>query len=772
MTTRPVRLATEDLPTEAAVVVVGSGFGAAVTAARVAPALGDGDVVVLERGREWVPGEFPEDPTAMRAALRSRRNPLGLFDLQLGTDVDRLTANGLGGGSLVYANVLLEADPAVFDEHWPAGVDAAALRPYADRVRAVLRPQLEDRPTPKADALAHLGAHHGVEPRRIPLAVRLHGDPGPNAAGVHQPTCTRCGNCVSGCNVGAKTTMWASYLPLAARAGARLVTRAEVLRVERNTGPGRRWTVHGERHEVDGHRRTTPFTVQADVVLLGAGSVGTAGILLRSAAAGLPLSDRLGERFSGNADSLSVSYNSTRRRTGTGARDAHDPEVAVGPTITTALDLRDGSSGYLIQDGALPYPVAEVLRRILGLRFALSADSRVWCDLRPNGCPPGAERSSTRRSGSRWAPTRPPVGSTSTPVAARGSPGGRGTAGGLRRAARRPAGPVRGCRGALRRQPPPGAPATGVPAATPITVHPLGGAVMADDVATGVCDRDGRVHHPDGARPRRPLRRRRGPLPHLDGREPVAHDRVARGADRRRPRRPRPGTPDGGRADGRIVVTPRGTASVALLVAAVTAFGAGVVPSVGEAARTTAALRAEAATGDIGAELRLRPASGPVRGLETGTLTVPDLGGGAHRVRVGVVAPRGEPIADLLFLHGHADRLDNHAALFADLAAAGVRVVSFDLPSHGETDAGAIDRWSTADLAALAARVVHATEQDPDRPFVLAGGPSAGSSRRVSCRTRCSAPRSVGRSPRSRSSRPRWRPCRSPAGTGCPGSGR
>ncbi|UFU14044.1 alpha/beta fold hydrolase [Curtobacterium sp. C1] len=168
-------------------------------------------------------------------------------------------------------------------------------------------------------------------------------------------------------------------------------------------------------------------------------------------------------------------------------------------------------------------------------------------------------------------------------------------------------------------------------------------------------------------------------------------------------------------------MTPRGTASVALLVAAVTAFGAGVVPSVGEAARTTAALRAEAATGDIGAELRLRPASGPVRGLETGTLTVPDLGGGAHRVRVGVVAPRGEPIADLLFLHGHADRLDNHAALFADLAAAGVRVVSFDLPSHGETDAGAIDRWSTADLAALAARVVHATEHDPDRPFVLAG---------------------------------------------------
>lgn len=161
-------------------------------------------------------------------------------------------------------------------------------------------------------------------------------------------------------------------------------------------------------------------------------------------------------------------------------------------------------------------------------------------------------------------------------------------------------------------------------------------------------------------------------------------------------------------------------ASVALLVAAALAFGAGTAPSVVETLRTAAALRSDADGGHTG-DLRLRPAAGPVRGLATGVLSVPDLGGGAHRVRVGVVAPPDEPVADLLFLHGHADRLDNHAALFADLAAAGIRVVSFDLPSHGETDAGAIDRWSSDDLAALAARVVHATEEDPDRPFVLAG---------------------------------------------------
>jgi len=120
------------------------------------------------------------------------------------------------------------------------------------------------------------------------------------------------------------------------------------------------------------------------------------------------------------------------------------------------------------------------------------------------------------------------------------------------------------------------------------------------------------------------------------------------------------------------------------------------------------------------AVLLTRASSSPVDGLETGVLHVPDLGGGAHEVRVGVVHPEGEPVADVLFVHGHADRLDNHAALFAGLRGAGVRVISFDLPSHGLTDAGPIDVWTSDDLADLVARVERATA-DGDRPLVLAG---------------------------------------------------
>lgn len=491
-------LATEDLPEECSVAVVGSGFGASIAAARIAAATDD--VVVLERGLEWLPDDFPTDFAGVRRAVRSRRNPLGLFDLRLGTDVDRLTANGLGGGSLIYANVLLEARPEVFDAHWPTGIDADELRPYADRVRTVLRPQVEDRPTPKAEALAHLGRVHGRASQRLPIAVKLHGAPGPNAAGVHQPTCTRCGNCVTGCPVGAKTTMWMSYLPMARAAGARIVTRTEVTRVVPGTG-GRRWTVHGVRHPVSGRRRTpTPFVLHADVVVLGAGAIGTTGILLRSAEAGLATSARLGERFSGNADSLAVSYNSARRRSGTGARDALDPEVAVGPTITSALDLRSAADGYLVQDGALPYPVAEALRRVLGLRFALSADSRVWCDLRPGGCPSGC---GALEHSQVWLAMGTDSSEGRVVLDGRSRPRIVWPEAGAQPVYARQLGDLRvlseGSDAQFIGNPRRALLQRGVPAATPITVHPLGGAAMADDVDHGVCDLDGRVFHADGA---------------------------------------------------------------------------------------------------------------------------------------------------------------------------------------------------------------------------------------------------------------------------------
>jgi alpha-beta hydrolase superfamily lysophospholipase len=88
------------------------------------------------------------------------------------------------------------------------------------------------------------------------------------------------------------------------------------------------------------------------------------------------------------------------------------------------------------------------------------------------------------------------------------------------------------------------------------------------------------------------------------------------------------------------------------------------------------------------------------------------------RIRIVESAPEN-PVADLLFLHGHADRADNHQELFAAWRQAGLRVLAPDLPSHGETSTRPIDAWSTADIAALIGTLDRAG--DARRPLMLAG---------------------------------------------------
>ena len=95
------------------VVVVGSGFGGSVMTLRLREAgLG---VCLLERGRAFPPGSFPRTPHGMRtnvwAPAEGRR---GLFDYWSFHDVDVLVASGPGGGSLIYANVLLRKDERWF----------------------------------------------------------------------------------------------------------------------------------------------------------------------------------------------------------------------------------------------------------------------------------------------------------------------------------------------------------------------------------------------------------------------------------------------------------------------------------------------------------------------------------------------------------------------------------------------------------------------------------------------------------------------------------
>src|SRR5690349_9758152 len=124
------------------VVVVGSGYGGAVAAARLSGARDAQTgrpltVCLLERGRERVPGTFPNSFSELPGEVRfsrfdqpqARGTPDGLFDVRIGKDVSVLLANGLGGGSLVNAGVAAMPEPDVFQAGWPSEI----REQFADR---------------------------------------------------------------------------------------------------------------------------------------------------------------------------------------------------------------------------------------------------------------------------------------------------------------------------------------------------------------------------------------------------------------------------------------------------------------------------------------------------------------------------------------------------------------------------------------------------------------------------------------------------------------
>jgi cholesterol oxidase len=158
------------------VVVIGSGFGGSVMAYRLACA--GLSVCVLERGRAYPPGSFPRTPKQMsRNFWDPSENLFGLFDIWSFRQAEAIVSSGLGGGSLIYANVLLRKDENWFvqepsadqgGEWWPLTRDD--LDPHYDNVEDH---RLSVRGRDTEDAGFHVG-REGVEPPRLPRSPRDH----------------------------------------------------------------------------------------------------------------------------------------------------------------------------------------------------------------------------------------------------------------------------------------------------------------------------------------------------------------------------------------------------------------------------------------------------------------------------------------------------------------------------------------------------------------------------------------------------------------------
>ena len=362
------------------VIVVGSGYGGGVTASRLARA--GKRVCVLERGKEYLTGQFPARLTEIRAEtmLSGGTGKPGLYDLRIGEHIHVLTGCGVGGGSLVNAGVVLRPDPRVFaDPVWPKEIslgDGWLEDGYA-RAEAWLRPARDPlaEDMTKFRALVRASGALGRPPEAARVAVSFAANINP--AGIAQPACTRCGDCCGGCNVGAKNTVAVTYLPDAANHGAEIFAQVRVDFIEKR-GP-HRWRVHWR---PAGESKAERSVITADMVVLAAGSLGSTEILLRSRDQGLPLSDRLGHGFSANGDIIAFGYNARERVNAVGSgHPAREGVPPVGASVSGQIiitDLDDVARSLTVQEGVLPSAVGPLLPvvfvpggRLLGAAHAL-----------------------------------------------------------------------------------------------------------------------------------------------------------------------------------------------------------------------------------------------------------------------------------------------------------------------------------------------------------------------------------------------------------------
>src|SRR5690554_627868 len=357
------------------VIVVGSGYGGSIAASRMSRC--GKKVCLMEKGKEFLPGQFPK--TLIEASKEMQFNKgstdigsgNGLYEFTVGSEISIFKGCGLGGTSLVNANVSIKPDPRVLEDPcWPEEIrnDLASFEEGLGRAWEMLKPNpyLENKNgypvLKKTEAMRTSAAFMSEKFKLADINVNFE-DKNLNHVGVKQPKCNNCGDCVTGCSVGAKNTTAMNYLPDAFNHGAEIFTNLNVVYLERNQ---EKWRVYFYPLNTGRERfDAPPMFISSETVILSAGSLGSTEILLRSAEKGLSLSGMLGKRFTGNGDVLGFGYNNDVPINGIGLGNrAKDKIARVGPCITGIIDMRERSKledGMTLEEGSVPGPIRSIM---------------------------------------------------------------------------------------------------------------------------------------------------------------------------------------------------------------------------------------------------------------------------------------------------------------------------------------------------------------------------------------------------------------------------
>jgi cholesterol oxidase len=412
-------------------VIIGSGYGGSIVAARVAELLEKDKshyrIAILEKGKEYVPGEFPTDladiPKHVRIDRENQSNCIGdpdaLINIVSSDQVTAIVGQALGGTSQLNANVAVQASRESL-----AGWADDLSKEYA-RVEHMLIPASFD--SAPAQFSKKDEAFLKLFPKATKAKIAVHHCDTPDASpgnGIAAYACVGCGNCVTGCNYGAKNTLTQTYLPVAKNLGVEIYTGAAVSRIFRYSSDIENQETTGTSNDFEWAIELYPSqfeksptinqkrSLKAKMVVLAAGSLGSTELLLRSRAdsrrpavreankpksdepVGLELSPMLGRRVSGNGDGIGFSYWEKNAVGGFGQpsfelpkNHAEQPGAHVattnvpGPTITSMAHLNESELGrkILVQNGVTPGAIGELIAEFL-TTAAMTSDlaSKGW----------------------------------------------------------------------------------------------------------------------------------------------------------------------------------------------------------------------------------------------------------------------------------------------------------------------------------------------------------------------------------------------------------
>jgi cholesterol oxidase len=350
-------------PEHQAVIIVGSGFGGAVSALRLTEK--GQKVTLLERGQRWTVEEGKKIFSSLltpdgRSAWLSNQSPMpvgpkfpvrkyaGVLENKSLGGLQILAGAGYGGGSIVYGGVFVKPKRELYNLVFPKEISYDEMQPYYDIAAEMMGQGQAPEDVIQAESYRHARVmkseadRAGLITERVDCAIKW--DLVRDEVSGKRPASISKGESVMGVNGGAKVTLDMTYLAQAEKTGLLDVRTLHQVKSVGVDADGR-YTLEVEEIDVRGNViAIRPMT--CDFLFLNAGVMGTTGLLVKARDTGtLPkLNEHVGDGFgnNGNAYALRLGIKEPVGR------------LQGGPPIYSIVDINNGITPVYIEHPQLP----------------------------------------------------------------------------------------------------------------------------------------------------------------------------------------------------------------------------------------------------------------------------------------------------------------------------------------------------------------------------------------------------------------------------------